>query len=155
MRRAGFPFWWYEVDDQADYRDESVWKQANPSDWITVEGLRREHERLPESVFRRLHLNQWTETDEAWIKTWEWDACRGRPQFDPSQPSYMAVDVGIRRDSAAITWGQWHGDTLHVGHRILIPADEPGMFGVADVRAEAARCASTHAQLREFDFDPW
>jgi phage terminase large subunit-like protein len=155
MRKARFLFWWYEVDAQADYRDESVWKQANPSDWITLDVLRHEHERLPESVFRRLHLNQWTETDEAWVKTWEWDACRGRPLFDTSQPSYMAVDVGIRRDSAAIIWGQWHGEQLHVGHHILIPHDEGPGFGVADIRGEVARRASVQAQLRECDFDPW
>jgi phage terminase large subunit-like protein len=155
MRDAGFLFWWYEMDAQADYRDESEWKAANPSDWITIEALRAEQARLPESVFRRLHLNQWTETSEAWIKTWEWDACRGRPLYDPSKPTWMAVDVGFRRDSAAITWGQWHGEQLHVGQLILIPAAEGPTFGVSDIRGETARHAALHPALREINFDPW
>ena len=101
-----------------DYRDGAHWKAANPSSWITVDALQRESRRLPESVFRRLHLNQWTETENAWIKPHEWDLCRGETRFDPAQPSWMAVDVGVRRDSAAITWAQWHGDALHVGQEI-------------------------------------
>lgn len=155
MRDAGFLFWWYEMDPAADYRDESKWKDANPSDWITVDALRREQARLPESVFRRLHLNQWTESEEAWIKPYEWDACRGKPRLDPSLPSWIALDVGVRRDSAAITWAQWHGDELHVGQEILDPAEQGSTFGVADVRGRVAARALTHATLREIAYDPW
>jgi phage terminase large subunit-like protein len=106
-------------------------------------------------VFRRLHLNQWTETQEAWIKPHEWDVCRGEPRFDASQPSWIAVDVGVRRDSAAITWAQWHGEQLHVGQEILTPEDEGPTFGVADIRGRVAQRAALHAQLREVAYDPW
>ena len=155
MRAAGFLFWWYEMDPAADYRDETQWKDANPSSWITVEALRREQSRLPESVYRRLHLNQWTESEDAWIKPYEWDACGGAPQFDPTQPSWIAVDVGVRRDSAAITWSQWHGEILHVGQEILTPAEEGETFGVADVRGRVAVRALEHQKLREIVYDPW
>ena len=155
MRAEGFLLWWYELDSTVDYLDPAGWKQANPSSWITVEALAREQRRLPEAVFRRLHLNQWTETENAWIRPHEWDACRGQPLFDPTQPSWIAVDVGIRRDSAAITWGQWHDERLHVGQEILVPAQEGETFGVADVRGRVAARALEHSQLREIAFDPW
>lgn len=155
MRAEGFLFWWYEVDSTLDYRDETRWKDANPSSWITVEALRREQRRLPESVFRRLHLNQWTETEDAWIKPHEWDLCRGRPILDPSKPSWMGLDVGVRRDSAALTWGQWHDDKLHIGQAILLPEEQGQTFGVADVRGAVALRAREHQQLREIVFDPW
>jgi phage terminase large subunit-like protein len=155
MRREGFLFWWYEMDPTLDYRDSAHWKAANPSSWITVEALQREQRRLPESVFRRLHLNQWTETENAWIKPHEWDTCRGQPVFDPRQPSWMAVDVGIRRDSAAITWAQWHGEQLHIGQEIMLPEQEGATFGVADVRGRVALRAVAHQKLRECDYDPW
>lgn len=155
MRAEGFLFWWYEMDAAADYADETKWKQANPSEWITVAALRREQRRLPESVFRRLHLNQWTETQTAWVKPHEWDALAGRPVFDPTAPAWMAVDVGVRRDSAAITWAQWHGDDLHVGQEILNPPDEGDTFGVADVRGRVAARATSWGQLREVAYDPW
>jgi phage terminase large subunit-like protein len=155
MRAEGFLFWWYEMDPTVDYFDEAHWKLANPSSWITIDALRREQRRLPESVFRRLHLNQWTETAEAWIKPHEWDACGGAPRFDAELPSWMGVDVGIRRDSAAITWAQWHGDELHVGAEILAPEDEGPTFGVADIRGRVAQRSQLHLALREIAYDPW
>lgn len=96
-----------------------------------------------------------TETEDAWIKPHEWDACVGEPQFDPAAPTWMSVDVGVRRDSAGITWGQWHGEKLHVGHKILRPEVEGPTFGVADVRGEVAVQAKLMRVLREVSFDPW
>ena len=155
MREEGFLFWWYEMPEDIDYRDEDHWKAANPSSWITIDALRRESRRLPEPIFRRLHLNQWTESEDAWIKPYEWDSCQGTPLFDRSEPSWISVDVGIKRDSAAITWGQWHGDKLHVGQRILVPAEQGPEFGVADVRGRLANESQEHNKLREVNYDPW
>jgi phage terminase large subunit-like protein len=155
MRAEGFLFWWYEMDPTLDYRNGTHWKAANPSSWITVEALERESRRLPESVFRRLHLNQWTETENAWIKPHEWDLCGGVPRFEPALPSWMAVDVGVRRDSAAITWCQWHGNELHIGQEILTPEEQGETFGVADIRGRVGQRAMLHQALREIDFDPW
>jgi phage terminase large subunit-like protein len=155
MRAEGFLMFWYEMDPTADYDDSGRWKDANPSSWISVEALEREQRRLPESVFRRLHLNQWTETEQAWIKPHEWDVCAGQPIFDPAAPSWIAVDVGVRRDSAAVTWAQWHGDRLHVGQEILMPEEEGPTFGVADIRGRVGARAAVHQQLREVAYDPW
>lgn len=157
MRDTGFLMRWYEAQPQLDWRDTEAWKQANPSSWIRQKDLEREALRLPESVFRRLHLNQWTETEDAWIKPYEWDACIGRTAFDPERPLIaMAIDVGIRRDSAAITWGQWHGEELHVGAEIMLPEVEGEGFGVADIRARTAGRARAHdTGIKEICFDPW
>jgi phage terminase large subunit-like protein len=207
MREEGFLFWWYEMpaaligDDgetePLDYRDERFWKAANPSDWITVENLRRESRRLPESVFRRLHLNQWTESEDAWIKPYEWDALRWQgedpykaveamPARSPKHkrlkrlaferlkaledagqlpvqglflnfdlPTWFAVDVGIRRDSAAIVAAQFHGEKLHVRGTILIPSEEGERWGVADVRAKVRDVTGQFSDAREVNYDPW
>ena len=155
MRQEGFLWRWYEASESATVRDPIGWEAANPSSWIRREDLAREAERLPESVFRRLHLNQWTETEDAWIKSYVWDLCKGEPIFDPAQPSYIGVDVGIRRDSAAIVWGQWHEDRLHIGAIIMTPEDMGEGFGVADVRAALATESLRHQALREADYDPW
>jgi phage terminase large subunit-like protein len=108
-------------------------------------------------VFRRLHLNQWTESQSAWITPHEWDACRGRVLLDPSRPIIaMGVDVGIKRDSAAVTWGQWHGDQLHVGAEIMLPEEEGEGFGVSDIRARLAGRVRAHsAGVTEVSYDPW
>lgn len=157
MRDAGFLMRWWEAAPELDWRDADAWKQANPSSWIRQRDLEREAQRLPESVFRRLHLNQWTETEDAWIKPYEWDACRGDTVINPALPVIaMAIDVGIRRDSAAVTWGQWHEDRLHVGQEIMLPEREGTGFGVADIRNRAiGRARSFEAGVREINYDPW
>lgn len=155
MRRDAFFFRWFEAPPTASPDDPTGWEAANPSSWIAQEDLEHERRRLPENVFRRLHLNQWTEVEDAWIKPHEFDVCEGVPVFDPSDDSYMTLDVGIRRDSAAIMWGQWHGDKLHVGQNILLPEEMGPTFGVADVRAHFGSEANRHNRLKEAAYDPW
>lgn len=155
MRESGLLFRWFQPAAGLDYRDESGWLEANPSSWISVRRLRREAQSKPESVFRRLYLNEWTETEDAWIKPHEWDACAGRPKFDPALPTWAGIDVGVRRDSAAFTWVQWHEDRLHVGQRIWLPEKEGATFGVADVRGRVAEEAARMGALREVVYDPW
>lgn len=161
MRDSGFYQRWYEAPSDVDWRSQQAWKAANPSSWIRMKDLEREANRLPESVFRRLHLNQWTESEDAWIKPYEWDACKGTPMFDPARPLIaMGVDVGIRRDSAALVWGQWHGpageEVLHIGHEIMFPEEEGPAFGVSDIRARlAGRYRAHDAGIREIGYDPW
>ena len=160
MRKEGFLFWWYEVpalDDKEqpiDYRDQSYWQMANPSSWIENERLERYQRRMPENVFRRLHLNQWTESEDAWIKPWAWDACKGTPMWDPKAPTWIAVDVGGRKDSSAIVWVQWHGNKLHVGQELLIPTDER-RYSLEDTHNTVLKWANVHSKLREIDYDPW
>jgi phage terminase large subunit-like protein len=155
MRREGFYFKWYEAPPGVEPDSEEGWEAANPSDWIRPEDVDRERKRLPESVFRRLHLNQWTETEDAWIKPHEWDSCSGTPEFVSNEPAWVGVDVGIRRDSAAIVWAQWHGDKLHVGQQILVPDEQAANFGVADVRAAVAAASQSLGKTMEVAFDPW
>lgn len=154
MRSEGFNFKWYEADPSKLASDESTWKDANPSSWIRMQDLKREYHRLPESVFRRLHLNQWTETEDAWITPAMFAACAGKPTLAKFNPTWMGVDVGIKRDSAAITWGQWIGDKFHTEQRILLPEEDSEM-GVSDVRAAVASIAREFPQMREILYDPW
>lgn len=159
MRKAGFLFWWYEVPaeidgEEIDYRDESFWHMANPSSWITLDRLRAYQQRFPEPVFRRLHLNQWTESEDSWIKPWQWDALRGKPTVLSNEPVWMGIDIGTRHDSAALVWVQWHGNELHVGYQILNPTGEED-FGVADARERAMLVAAQLQDLKEINFDPF
>ena len=156
MREEGFLFWWYEAPPGSDYTDASTWMAANPSSWITLEQLGRESRRLPESVFRRLHLNQWTEVEDAWIKPWQWDACRADPfTWDFQTPTWAGVDIGFKRDSAGIVCAQFHDDRLYVRELILLPEEQGREWGVADVRAVLATELAQYEQLREVAFDPW
>ena len=64
----------YEAAPDADWTDERVWHQANPAlgDFRSLEEMRiacARAKEIPaqEMTFRRLYLNQWTESAERWI----------------------------------------------------------------------------------------
>jgi phage terminase large subunit-like protein len=156
MRRDSFLFRWYEAPPTATVLDPSGWEAANPSSWIRGVDLEREAKRLPENVFRRLHLNQWTETEDAWIKPYKWDSCKGMVFIDENLPlSSMGVDVAFRRDAAAVTRTQWHGNRLHVKTDIMTPEQMGETFGAADIRGRVFSHARHPGGVKEVGFDPW
>ena len=72
----------YGIPDDADWTDEQVWKQANPSIGITVdiEKIRNACENAKqntaeENLFRQLRLNQWVKQSVRWMPMEKWDAC--------------------------------------------------------------------------------
>ncbi|HEV8445459.1 MAG TPA: terminase large subunit [Gemmatimonadaceae bacterium] len=72
----------FEAPIGADWTDEKVWKQANPAlgDFRSLEEMRSlaaRAQQIPaqEMTFRRLYLNQWTESAERWVPLAAWDAC--------------------------------------------------------------------------------
>jgi len=100
----------YEVGESADWKDEKVWKLANPGLGTSpkLEFLQEECRRASESAayqntFRRLYLNQWTEQDTRWIDIAKWDACN--ETFDPEEMRgrrcFIALDLATTTDIAA------------------------------------------------------
>ena len=74
----------FHADEKDDWRDPRAWAKANPSVGVAVKldylrQMAREAEGMParQNVFRRLHLNQWTEQVTRWIPPELWDACTG------------------------------------------------------------------------------
>lgn len=72
----------YEAPPDADWTDEAVWHQANPAlgDFRSLEEMQilcARAQQIPalEMTFRRLYLDQWTESAERWISMAAWDAC--------------------------------------------------------------------------------
>jgi phage terminase large subunit-like protein len=159
MREAGFLFYWRQAPPEAKPDDRAGWMEANPSSWVTEEVLEREYKRLPEAVFRRLHLNQWTEAEDSWIRPGDWDAgapaTTGRqPEIDWSKPIWVGVDIGLKRDATALVWVQWHDDELHIGQDIRVP--KPGYeLSASENRTRLMNVAEQAGALREIAYDPW
>lgn len=72
----------FGIEEDADWRDESLWSQANPSLGIspTLAFLRREaaiaaDNPRAEAHFRCYHLNQWIDAVTRWLNLKKWDAC--------------------------------------------------------------------------------
>jgi phage terminase large subunit-like protein len=101
----------FEAPDDADWRDEETWHKANPAlgDFRQIQEMRelaREAQNMParESVFRRLYLNQWTESAVRWIGSDEWDACQS--EFTAAdlkgRDCFAGLDLGYRSDFCAL-----------------------------------------------------
>jgi phage terminase large subunit-like protein len=154
MRKEGFLHHWIAAPAQAKMDDRDVWQKANPATWVTNEVLDAQFRALPENVFRRLHLNQWTEAEDAWIRPDEFDACAGRPRLDPDKPQFWGLDIGITRDATALVRCQWRGDKLHVKHHIIVPVEDHPVETI-DTRARVLELASKNEGLKELAFDPY
>ena len=97
---------WYAAPESTDLENEALWRQANPASWIDLRDLRRQlHDPgLGELEFRRLHLNQWTSTRDAWLPTGCWKGLFTEEQIPEGGDVYLGVDVGLVHDSTALAW---------------------------------------------------
>lgn len=97
---------WRGAPEGASADDPAVWAACNPASWLDLDDLRIQRRKLPEGVFRRLHLNQWTQGEKAIWPAGAWarlavqglTLSAGRPRI----PVWLGVDVGLKRDCAAV-----------------------------------------------------
>jgi phage terminase large subunit-like protein len=125
----------YEAPIDADWRDEKVWRRANPAlgDFRSLEELRAACQRAQEipaqeNVFRRLYLNQWTEQDARWISLAAWDACQA-PPVDlatlAGRRCYVGLDLSTTTDltAAVAVFPDVDGPGCTVVPQFFCPAD--------------------------------
>jgi phage terminase large subunit-like protein len=101
--------WWEPKRADCDWRDPSVWFEANPAlgDFLRLDALEDDARKLPENVFRRYHLNSWTTTVDAWLPYGSWEACRDDAlDLDASLPVKVGIDVALYNDSTAVVTAQ-------------------------------------------------
>jgi len=101
----------YGTTDDADWNDEEVWKEANPSLGVTVdiEKLRAAYNTAKdnpaeENLFRQLRLNQWVKTSIRWMPMDKWDACGGNVDAEElkGRPCYAGLDLSSSTDITAL-----------------------------------------------------
>ena len=94
-----------------DWTDPATWRKANPSlgeavtaEYLAAECVKAKASPSLEGTFRRLYLNQWTETTTRWLKLDEVDACR-RP-INAAEvadlPCYVGTDLSSVYDLTAV-----------------------------------------------------
>lgn len=102
----------YETPEDADWRDEKVWRAANPAlvgprpfrDIDDMRSLAREalHRPEVEGTFRRLYLNQWTTNETRWLDMFAWSRCRtAEPEEATGYTSWAGLDLGLKSDMSA------------------------------------------------------
>jgi phage terminase large subunit-like protein len=99
------PIWWNEPASLVMYWDEGVaarrmpWQRGDEGAQYYAE----QEKTLRPSQFRRLHLNEWAESEEAFIPIAWWDACEDEiPELDSRTSLVLGVDGAVSGDSFAI-----------------------------------------------------
>lgn len=96
----------------ADWRDERVWKAANPAlgEFRSIEEMRElarraGHTPALQNTFRRLYLNQRTSQETRWLDLARWDETAGLvvPSKLAGRPCYAGLDLASTTDIAALT----------------------------------------------------
>jgi len=98
------------MDKGDDWRDEAVWRKANPNLGISVkiDGLRnkaRKAATLPSfrNAFLQKHMNVWTSQQTHWLNIEDWDTCKVKELPDLTGiVCHVGLDVGTTRDLAAL-----------------------------------------------------
>jgi phage terminase large subunit-like protein len=148
----------------ADLEDEKIWRAVNPAGWLKTAELRRQlHDAgLGELEFRRLHLNQWTKTREAWLPAGCWNGLRSDARIPEGAPIYVGVDAAIHHDTTAVCWAHrledgrillrahvWAAATDAVAHQ-HVPGGAISLAAVEEFIRDLAR----RYQVREVAYDP-
>jgi phage terminase large subunit-like protein len=156
MRAQRFLFDWRQAPPSADITDELAWLEANPSSWINVDDLRRERERLPEHVFRRLHLNQWTAAEDSWLPVGAWEKCEDPGAVIPEGADVvLGVDLGLKHDLAAIAvvWRRDDGKTVVAGE-VFEPPGKGESLSIARLESALRELAQRYHVVQVM-YDPW
>lgn len=143
----------YAIDDREG------WQIANPA--LKAGFLRSTLESelppaTPEGHFRIFRLGQWWEGVDSWLGSTGraiWDALYDPQEPMADAPTWIGVDVGIKRDSTAVVFVQRRPDLkLHAWCRLWIPTtDQP--VDVTDVM-KYLRDLAGHYQVQAISFDP-
>lgn len=101
----------YAADEQDDPFKEETWAKCNPAygKFIRPDDFRivvQEAKNNPSALnsFKRLHLNLWTGSVEAWIPVHTFDEAAGELDFDELEkyPCYLGLDLASNRDLTAL-----------------------------------------------------
>jgi phage terminase large subunit-like protein len=100
----------YEADPEDDWQDPEAWAKANPAlgafrSIEDMESLAARAKQSPalENSFRRLYLNQWTQSETAWIPLHRWEACGAivDPEKLKGRLCYAGLDMSATTDLTA------------------------------------------------------
>ena len=155
---AGVIFREYAAPDGCAVDDRDAWRAANPAiraGYLRESALETDLAITPEGHFRIFRLGQWVEGTDSWLgpdgrKLWSaldepWD-------FVAGAPTWVGIDVGLKRDSTAVVMVQRDTEGLfRTACRLWVPAaDEP-----VDVTDVMAYLRELHAAYdAEFSYDP-
>jgi phage terminase large subunit-like protein len=152
-----------EADDSIandpDPSDETIAlgiRQANPLAARGVASVRRlvgKFRSMPLFRAKRYYWNRWVPSDESWLPVGAWDACRGEVVVDFDLPTWVGVDMALKRDSAAIVVVQkLAGGRLQATSKIWVPDGE--LIDQTECDDYLRLLKATHSNLHWIAADP-
>lgn len=95
-------------DAAVDIFSPDTWRQANPNYGITIKedyfiqmAAKARESTADEMTFRRLHLNQWTSSEEKFFRLGAWEACSTPLRSTSGRPCYCGLDLASTYDTTA------------------------------------------------------
>jgi phage terminase large subunit-like protein len=81
-------------------------RACNPASWLDPQQLVRDLQRpdTDELDWRRLHLNQWTASRDAWLPSGCWAGLRSDADIPAGAEIYLGVDIALLHDTSAVVW---------------------------------------------------
>jgi phage terminase large subunit-like protein len=166
--------WWEPQNVEGDFRDENLWREANPgyADIVDAEDFHSAVRRTPEAEFRTKRINCFVSTSTAWLPTGSWEALADRERmpmhgedvilsFDGSfsndstalvawllgseKPHLMVIDMWEKPDDADPSW---HVPVAEV-ERAIVNTFRDDRFSVREVVFDPARWNRTFMVLDE------
>lgn len=155
----GLVFHEFSAPEGCDAGDRAAWRAANPAigaGFLQESALENAFVRTLEGPFRVFRLGQWVDGVNSWLGENGraiWEGLMDPADPVPGGPTWMGLDVGIKRDSTALVTVQRRPDgRLHAWCRLWIPTtDDP--VDITDVMG-AIRDADKAYDLRAVSYDP-
>jgi hypothetical protein len=125
------------------------WTNKNNASWVTPKYLKQQRDRLPEHIYRRLHMNEWTTGSGTFLSKDDVQAA-----VDPNLSQqfkgkagisyHLALDLGLRRDRTCVSL--IHKDPVTgkviLDHLKLFEAPKNGEVKVEDVEEHILQLAT-------------
>jgi phage terminase large subunit-like protein len=133
-----FFFRWWGAEDSDPWDDEEIWQKANPNlgvsidlDFLRAEARQARSNPARQNTFRRLYLNQWTQSSTRWIDLALWDETAGIVSEEKlrGRRCFGGLDLASSQDITALCWDFPGPDGTHEAiWRFWIPEDRLAEF---------------------------
>lgn len=149
----------FSAPDGCDVNDHEAWRIANPAieaGFLRETALETDVGLTPEGHFRIFRLGQWYDGVDSWLGPNGrviWDSLAKPWDFVSGAPTWVGVDVGLKRDSTAVVAVQRDSEgMLHATCHLWIPtSDEP--IDATDVMEHLRELARAY-DVEAVSFDP-
>lgn len=128
-----FYFRWWGPPEGGQWDDPETWATANPNFGVSVspgflesEAKKAKHQPARQNAFRRLYLNEWTQSETRWLDLGAWDATAGMVDEDSlaGRRCFGGLDLSTTTDLTALCWDFPADDGSHTAiWRFWLPED--------------------------------